>query len=72
MKDHIIRLGEEQSTRLVSSALNLIGVESDEFTVDSPSWPIITDENFGDAEPILDLCQQAVSLGLKPVLEREE
>ena len=39
VKDHIIRLGEEQSTRLVSSALNLIGVESEEFTVDSPSWP---------------------------------
>ena len=70
VKDHIIRLGEEQSTRLVSSALNLFGVESEEFTVDSPSWPIITNENFGDAEPLVDLCQQAVSLGLKPVLER--
>lgn len=70
VKDHIIRLGEEQSTRLVSSALNLLGVESEEFTVDSPSWPLITDDNFGDAEPLLDQCQQAVNIGLKPVLER--
>jgi len=70
VKDHIIRLGEEQSTRLVSSALNLLGVESEEFTVDSPRWPLITDENFGDAEPLLDECQQAVNLGLKPVIER--
>lgn len=70
VKDHIIRLGEEQSTRLVSSALNLMGVESEEFTVDSPGWPLITDENFGDAEPLLDECQQAVNIGLKPVIER--
>jgi aspartate kinase len=70
VKDHIIRLGEEQSTRLVSSALSLIGVESEEFTVDSPSWPIITDDNFGDAEPVIALCQQAVNLGLKPVIAR--
>ena len=70
VKDHIIRLGEEQSTRLVSSALNLIGVKSEEFTVDSPGWPLITDENFGDAEPLLDQCQQAVNIGLKPVIER--
>ena len=70
VKDHIIRLGEEQSTRLMSSALNLLGVESEEFTVDSPRWPLITDDNFGDAEPLLDECQQAVNIGLKPVIER--
>lgn len=70
VKDHIIRLGEEQSTRLVSSALNLLGVESEEFTVDSPSWPLITDDNFGDAEPLLSECQSAVSIGLKPVIDR--
>ncbi len=70
VKDHIIRLGEEQSTRLVSSALNLLGVESEEFTVDSPSWPLITDDNFGDAEPLLNECQQAVNIGLKPVIAR--
>ena len=29
VKDHLIRLGEEQSTRLVSSALNLIGIKSE-------------------------------------------
>ncbi len=68
--DHIIRLGEEQSTRLVSSALNLLGVESEEFTVDTPSWPLITDDNFGDAEPLLEECQMAVNIGLKPVIER--
>ena len=68
--DHIIRLGEEQSTRLVSSALNLIGVPSEELTVDSPGWPIITDCTFGNAEPLIDECKRAVKLSLKPLLSR--
>jgi len=70
VKDHIIRLGEEQSTRLVASALNLIGVPSEELTVDSPGWPIITDSTFGDAEPILDECSKAVKLSVEPLLSR--
>ncbi len=70
VKDHIIRLGEEQSTRLISSALSLIGVDSKEFTVDCPCWPIITDDTFGNAEPIMEYCQKAVNLGLKPVIGR--
>jgi aspartate kinase len=71
VQDHIIRLGEEQSTRLFTSALELMGVPAEEFTVDSPGWPIITDETFGDAEPVMEECRKAVNLGLKPLLERE-
>jgi len=70
VQDHIIRLGEEQSTRLFTSALELMGVPSEEFTVDSPGWPIITDDVFGNAEPLLGECRRAVSLSLKPLLER--
>ena len=71
VQDHIIRLGEEQSTRLFTSALELMGVPSEEFTVDSPGWPIITDDVFGNAEPLLEECRSAVSLSLKPLLERD-
>jgi aspartate kinase len=70
VQDHIIRLREEQSTRLFTSALELLGVSSEEFTVDSPGWPIITDDVFGNAEPILEECRRAVSLGVKPLLDR--
>ena len=70
VQDHIIRLGEEQSTRLFTSALELMGVPSKEFTVDSPGWPIITDDVFGNAEPILEECRRAVNLSIKPLLER--
>ncbi|MCW4050939.1 MAG: hypothetical protein NWE89_14515 [Candidatus Bathyarchaeota archaeon] len=70
VKDHIVRLGEEQSVRLVSAALIHIEVDVEEISVESPSWPIITDEEFGDAEPILDLCVWAVEIGVKPLLRR--
>ena len=68
VKDHIIRLGEEQSTRLLSSALNLIGVPSEELTVDKPGWPIITDCTFGNAEPLIGECEKAVKHSLEPFL----
>lgn len=68
VKDHIIRLGEEQSTRLLSSALNLIGIPSEELTVDRPWWPIITDCTFGNAEPIIGECEEVVKPSLEPLL----
>jgi aspartate kinase len=68
--DEIIRLGEEQSARLLTATLKLIGVDAVEITPDSPSWPIITNEVFGNAEPLMDHCRQAVSLGIKPLIER--
>jgi aspartate kinase len=68
--DHIIGLGEEQSARLMASALKGMGVDAVEITPDSPSWPIVTDETYGDAEPIVDECLSNVELGLKPLVER--
>lgn len=68
--DHILRLGEEQSTRLLTSALKLMDVDAVEVTPDSPRWPIITDNTHGDAEPILGMCREAARLGISPLLER--
>lgn len=68
--DHIIGLGEEQSARLMASALKGMGVDAVEITPDSPSWPIVTDETYGDAEPIVEECLSNVELGLKPLVER--
>ena len=68
--DHIIGLGEEQSARLMASALKGMDVDAVEITPDSPSWPIVTDETYGDAEPIVEECLSNVELGLKPLVER--
>ena len=68
--DYIIGLGEEQSVRLMTSALISQGVDAVEVTPDTPSWPIVTDENYGNAEPIIKECRRAVELGLMPLIER--
>ena len=68
--DHIIGLGEEQSVRLMASALKSVGVDSSEVTPHSPGWPIVTDENYGDAEPVLEECEMGAELGIKPLIER--
>jgi aspartate kinase len=70
--DHIIMLGEEQSARLVSAALKLIDVDAVEITPDSPSWPIITNDVFGNAEPLLPKCEEAIRIGIMPLLLREQ
>jgi len=68
--DHIIGLGEEQSVRLMASALRSQGVEAVEVTPTSPRWPIITDDNYGDAEPLLEECESSAELGLRPLVDR--
>ncbi|NQT09443.1 aspartate kinase [Candidatus Bathyarchaeota archaeon] len=68
--DHIIGLGEEQSVRLMASALKSLGVDAVEVTPHTPSWPIVTDGNYGDAEPILEECESRAELGVKPLIER--
>ncbi len=54
----------------MTSALKTIGVDAVEVTPGSPSWPIVTDENYGDAEPILEECESGAELGVRPLLER--
>jgi aspartate kinase len=68
--DHIIGLGEEQSVRLMASALRSQGVEAVEVTPTSPRWPIVTDDNYGDAEPLLEECESSAELGLRPLVDR--
>lgn len=68
--DHIIGLGEEQSVRLMTAALRSVGVDAVEVTPNSPSWPIVTDETYGNAEPILEECKDRAELGLKPLMKR--
>ncbi len=68
--DHIIGLGEEQSVRLMASALKSMGVDAVEVTPHTPSWPIVTDSNYGNAEPILEECESRTELGVKPLIER--
>lgn len=68
--DQIIGLGEEQSVRLMVSALKSLGVDAVEVTPNSPGWPIITNEEYGDAEPIIEACSAGTELGVSPLIRR--
>jgi aspartate kinase len=68
--DQIIGLGEEQSVRLMVSALRSLGVDAVEVTPNSPSWPIITNEEYGDAEPNIEACITGTELGVSPLIRR--
>jgi len=68
--DHIIGLGEEQSVRLMASAMRAIGIDAVEVTPHSPSWPLVTNEAYGNAEPILKECAVSIELGVGPLLKR--
>ena len=55
----MLPLGEVISARLVASALKSRGIPAVYVDPFSDTWPIITDENFGNANPLLEECKKA-------------
>ncbi|RLG49978.1 MAG: hypothetical protein DRN96_08740 [Thermoproteota archaeon] len=67
--DYVLASGEELSARLFHSALRSLGVSSVLVDPKSEWWPIFTDEQHGDAEPILEECSTAIREKILPLLE---
>ena len=67
--DDILSTGERTSVRIFSAALKSKGVKSHYFDPANPDWPIITDGNFSDANPILDECRERIRRYVLPLLE---
>jgi len=68
--DEILAMGERTSIRIFSVALKAQGVESRYFDPLDPDWPIITDDNFTDANPILDKCREKIRQHVLPLVEK--
>ncbi|MEM4246127.1 MAG: aspartate kinase [Candidatus Bathyarchaeia archaeon] len=68
--DEILSMGERTSARLFSTAVKSRGVKAKYFDPMREDWPIITDESFGDAYPILELCSERILSHVKPLLEQ--
>ncbi|MEM0119875.1 MAG: aspartate kinase [Thermoprotei archaeon] len=68
--DELISMGERISARLFALALRAVGVQCVVVDVDTPYWPVITDETHFDAEPLLDESTQACDAKLRPLIER--
>lgn len=67
MKDEILSMGERLSARIFVASLNSIGLKARLFDPYDDDWPIVTDENFGNAYP-LDETIDRINLYVKPLL----
>ena len=67
--DDVLAMGERTSVRVFATALKAQGIEAKYFDPGEPDWPIITDDNFSDANPILELCIQKVRENVVPLLD---
>jgi aspartate kinase len=68
--DDVLSMGERTSARLFAAALKAQEIDVRYFDPSDPDWPIITDDNFGNARPIIDECIQATKRTILPMLEK--
>jgi len=68
--DEILAMGERTSIRIFSVALKAQGVESRCFDPLDLDWPIITDDTFTDANPILEKCGERIRQHVLPLVEK--
>ena len=68
--DEILAMGERTSIRIIAAALKAQGVNSRYVDPHDPEWPIITDEVFSDANPILDTCYERARQNVLPLVEK--
>ncbi len=67
--DDILAMGERTSARIFSAGLKSHGWKSVYLDPDDPNWPIITDDRFNDARPILNICEENIRKVIEPMLE---
>jgi len=68
--DDILAMGERTSIRIFNAALKAKGVESRYFDPLDEDWPIITDDNFSNANPILEQCEERAQRCVLPLVEK--
>ncbi|MCP8323020.1 MAG: aspartate kinase [Candidatus Methylarchaceae archaeon HK02M2] len=67
--DEILAMGEKTSARIMSAALTSRGLDSCVIDTESPNWPIITDDKYGNADPSFDETKKAVDKNLLSLIE---
>ncbi|MCP8318394.1 MAG: aspartate kinase [Candidatus Methylarchaceae archaeon HK01B] len=67
--DEILAMGEKTSARIMSAALTSRGLDSCVLDTESPYWSIITDDKYGNADPLIDETAKAVYEKLIPLIE---
>jgi len=67
--DEILAMGERTSIRIIAAALKAQGVDARYVDPHDPEWPIITDDSFSDANPILNVCYEGAEQNVLPIVE---
>lgn len=67
--DDIMAMGELTSARIFSAGLKARGQKSLYLDPAMPDWPILTDDKFTDARPILHACERLIRKTIRPLIE---
>ena len=70
--DQVLSMGERTSARLFTSAIISKGLKPTLVDPEFENWPIVTDENHLDANPIYDETERQVQRKIRPMLEAGE
>jgi aspartate kinase len=68
--DDILSMGERTSVRIFATALKNNGVDACYFDPMDSKWPIITDDAFQNANPLLKECSKNIKECILPVVEK--
>lgn len=68
--DDILSMGERTSVRIFAAALKNNGVDACYFDPMDSKWPIITDDSFQNANPIVKECSKNIKECILPIVEQ--
>lgn len=69
--DDILAMGERASVRIFTAALKSHGLKARYFDPADSEWPIITDDSFLNANPIMELCEEKIQRFILPLFEKK-
>jgi len=68
-RDDILAMGERTSARIFAASLKSRGIQARYFDPSDRDWPIITDHDFSNANPLRTASIQRIQKYVKPVVE---
>jgi aspartate kinase len=67
--DDILSMGERTSVRIFATALRNNGVDACYFDPMDNNWPIISDDSYQNANPLLTICHKNIKENVLPIVE---
>jgi aspartate kinase len=67
-RDDVLAMGERTSARIFAASLKTLGIQVRYFDPSDKDWPIITDDNFSQANPLRKKCAARIRRYVAPLL----